>query len=47
MEQARFLLRAPISTMQKLRELSEEKKRSINSQIVMILEKELKKEGEK
>lgn len=45
-QSTQFLLRAPVEMMEKVRELSKEKRRSINSQIVIMLEKELHKNKE-
>lgn len=46
MKKTRFLLRAPEETMQKVRELSEIERRSMNSQILIMIEKSLHKQKE-
>lgn len=46
MKKTRFLLRAPEETMQKVRELSEIERRSMNSQILIMIEKALHKQKE-
>ena len=42
-EEARFLLRAPRETMMRVKSLSEEERRSINSQLIYLIEQSLDK----
>jgi len=40
-EETRFLLRAPKGTMMRVKSLSEEERRSINSQLIYLIEQSL------